>query len=131
MGRGIRNYEDVWEKLDELRILREALCDLVGTDDNNVLFKWIEEQKSTSNPCPGKFLLGLTKPKQEVTKRAWKDIVSNLEGRKVNQRNMSYILEKLSRFDNIEEAINSFERVYSEIKNTFSDSNEKNLNRFK
>jgi hypothetical protein len=125
MGRGTRNYDEVWEKLDELRSLREALCDLVGSDDTNVLLRWIEDQKIFSHPCPGKFLLGLTKPKQEVAKKAWKDIVSNLENRKVSEKSLSYILDKLSRFDTIENAIESFEEVYTEIKNTFTDSKEK------
>jgi hypothetical protein len=44
MGRGTRNYDEVWAKLDELRSLREALCDLVGSDDTNVLLRWIEDQ---------------------------------------------------------------------------------------
>ena len=127
MGRGTRNYDEVWEKLDELRSLREALCDLVGSDDTNVLLRWIEDQKIFSHPCPGKFLLGLTKPKQEVAKKAWKDIVSNLEGRKVSEKSLGYILDKLSRFDTIENAIESFEEVYTEIKNTFTDSKEKNF----
>ena len=125
MGRGTRNYDEVWEKLAELRSLREALCDLVGSDDTNVLLRWIEDQKIFSHPCPGKFLLGLTKPKQEVAKKAWKDIVSNLEGRKVSEKSLSYILDKLSRFDTIENAIESFEEVYVEIKNEFTDLKEK------
>ena len=127
MGRGTRNYDEVWEKLDELRSLREALCDLVGSDDTNVLLRWIEDQKIFSHPCPGKFLLGLTKPKQEVAKKAWKDIVSNLEGRKVSEKSLSYILDKLSRFDTIENAIESFEEVYVEIKNEFTDLKEKTV----
>lgn len=127
MGRGTRSYDDVWEKLEELRVLREALCDLVGSDDTNVLLRWIENQKFFSHPCPGKFLLGLTKPKQEVAKKAWKDIVSNLESRKVSEKSLSYILDKLSRFDTIENAIESFEKVYTEIKNDFTESKEKSF----
>jgi hypothetical protein len=65
MGRGYRDYDDVWSKLEELRQIRSALCDLIGTDDNNVILRWIEEEKNLRHPCPGKFLLGLTKPKQE------------------------------------------------------------------
>jgi hypothetical protein len=125
MGRGTRNYDEVWEKLDELRSLREALCDLVGSDDTNVLLRWIEDQKNLSHPCPGKFLLGLTKPKQEVAKKAWKDIVSNLEDRKVSEKSLGYILDKLSRCDTIENAIESFEGVYVRIKNDFTDLKEK------
>ena len=129
MGRGTRNYDDVWEKLDELRSLREALCDLVGSDDTNVLFRWIEDQKILSHPCPGKFLLGLTKPKQEVAKKAWKDIVSNLEDRKVSEKSLGYILDKLSRCDTIENAIESFEEVYVKINNEFTDLKQKTFKR--
>ena len=129
MGRGTRNYDEVWEKLEELRLLREALCELVGSDDNNVLFRWIEDQKSLSHPCPGKFLLGVTKPKQEVVKKAWKDIISNLEFRKVSSNSLTYILDKLSRENNIDDVIQSFERVYLETKNDFTDSKEKSFKR--
>ena len=125
MGRGTRSYDEVWPKLEELRVIREALCDLVGSDDNNVLLKWIENQKCRSHPCPGKFLIGLTKPKQEVIKKAWEDIVSNLESRRVPEKSLTYILEKLSRESSIDGVIQSFERVYLESKNKFTDSNSK------
>ena len=119
MGRGTRNYDDVWDKLSELRVIREALCDLVGSDDNNVLLKWIENQKYLSHPCPGKFLIGLTKPKQEVIKRAWEDIVSNLESRQVSSDSLEYILGKLSKESSIDDVIRTFERVYLETKKNF------------
>jgi hypothetical protein len=120
MGRGIRNYDDVWEKLDELRVLREKLCDLVGSDDNNVLLKWIEDHKKISHPCPGKFLLGLTKPKQESAKKTWEDFVQRLKSRGVSTSNLEYTLEKLSKCSTIGEAVQSFEGLFQEIKNDFT-----------
>jgi hypothetical protein len=129
MGRGYRSYDDVWEKLEELRNLRDALSDLVGSDDNNVLLKWIEDTKSFSHPCPGKFLLGLTKPKQDGVKKTWEDFLSILKRKRVSQKNVDFIMEKLSKSDSIEEASTVFKTLQGEIKNDFTDLKEKNSKR--
>jgi len=96
MGRGTRNYDEVWTKLQELRELREVLCELVGSEDHNTLIKWIESQKSLTHPCPGKFLRGHTKPKQESEKRTWMDFIDYLKRKNTSQKNIDYIMEKLS-----------------------------------
>jgi hypothetical protein len=129
MGRGYRSYEDVLEKLQELLKLREELCDLVGSDDNNVLLKWIEDAKSFSHPCPGKFLLGLTKPKQEVVKRTWDDFLNILKRKGISQKNIDFIMEKLSKSETIEEAAAVFKSLQGEIKNDFTGLKEKNSKR--
>ena len=131
MGRGTRNYDDVWEKLEELRVLREKLCDLVGSDDTNVLFKWIEDHNEISHPCPGKFLLGLTRPKQDSAKKTWEDFVQRLKGKGISTSNLEYTLEKLSKCSTIDEAVQSFERLFQETKNDFTGLKEKTFKRFK
>ena len=130
MGRGIRSYDEVWEKLDELKLTREALCELVGSDDNNVIFKWIEAQKKLSHPCPGKFLLGLTKPKQDSARKTWDDFLDKLKSRNTPSSSIEYILDKLSRCSSIEESVQTFERLFQEIKNDFRGPKEKTNRRF-
>jgi hypothetical protein len=131
MGRGSRNYCEVWQKLEELKLLREKLCELVGSDDNNVLFKWIEDHKELSHPCPGKFLLGLTRPKQESARKTWEDFVKKLQSRGVSADNLEYLLNKLAQYTTIEEAVQSFEDLFQETKKDFTDLKEKTFKRFK
>ena len=125
MGRGNQNYDDVWEKLNELRQIRDALCELVGSDDNNALLKWIEEEKTLRHPCPGKFLLGLTKPRQDSAIKTWRDFLDTLKKKGVSQRNIDYLMDKLSREKSIVDAVNLFENMSTEIKNDFTDPKEK------
>ena len=130
MGRGIRNYGEVWEKLDELKLIREELCELVGSEDNNVILRWIQAQKKLSHPCPGKFLLGLTKPKQDSARKTWDDFLEKLKSKGASQASIEYTLDKLSRCSSIEESVQMFERLFQEIKNDFKASKEKTFRRF-
>lgn len=129
MGRGTRNYDEVWAKLQELRELREVLCEIVDSDDHNALMKWLESQKKLAHPCPGKFLRGHTKPKQESEKRTWMDFIDYLKRKNTSQKNIDYIMEKLSLCDSLDEASKLFNELYVETKSNFTDLKEKSLHR--
>jgi hypothetical protein len=84
-----------------------------------------------SHPCPGKFLLGLTRPKQESARKTWEDFVKKLQSRGVSADNLEYLLNKLAQYTTIEEAVQSFEDLFQETKKDFTDLKEKTFKRFK
>ena len=106
--------------VSDLLSMRDALIEVVGSSDHNTIMNWISSERVHSNPCPGKFLLNLTKPKQDTVRKTWEDFIVRLELKKVRKENIDYILSKLADCRTINEAIQSFDEVTRQVKNNLS-----------